>query len=202
VLSAQERCWAGELPAGLAERYRASRTRLRWQLAERLGCRPEAVPLQSPPGHPPRLEQGYGWVSLSHCRGGLLTAWSPWPIGVDLERLDRPLRAEPLLRRHFPPAEQRQLLEGPWAADPDRLRLAVLTSWVHKEAAIKWRRRSLAAELGHWCFDHGCGTLRQGLDGAAPPCWSLRRGVWLLAAVGEGAQGTELINELTPAGPA
>lgn len=189
VLSPQERQWAQALPPAVALRYRSSRALLRLQLAERLGMEAAAVPLHAPPGQPPRLEDGRGWVSLSHCRGGLLTAWSPWPIGVDLERLDRPLAPLPLLRRYFPPQEQRELLQGPWAEDPALLRRAVLRSWVHKEAAIKWRGRSLAAELRHWCFVHAHGGLHQRQDRAVPPCWSRRCGPWLLAAVGEGVAG-------------
>ncbi|MEB3263347.1 MAG: 4'-phosphopantetheinyl transferase superfamily protein [Synechococcus sp.] len=186
VLSAQERLWAEALPPAVALRYRSSRALLRLQLAEQLEMEAAAVPLHAPPGQPPRLEDGRGWVSLSHCPGALLTAWSPWPIGVDLEELDRPLVPLPLLRRHFPLPEQRELLQGPWAEDPALLRRAVLRSWVHKEAAIKWRGRSLAGELRHWCFGHAQGRLHQLQDHAAPPCWSRRCGPWLLAAVGEG----------------
>lgn len=56
---------------------------------------------------------------------GLLIGCAPQPFGLDLERVDRPLRPGPLLRRYFPAAEARQL-EGLAA---QRLREAVLRSW-------------------------------------------------------------------------
>ena len=36
----------------------------------------EEVPLQSPPGEPPTLADGWGYISLSHCVDACLLAWS------------------------------------------------------------------------------------------------------------------------------
>ncbi|WP_259719776.1 4'-phosphopantetheinyl transferase superfamily protein [Synechococcus sp. CS-1328] len=195
-LAPQERRWCAALPEPRRSRYAASRALLRAQLAVPLRCDPAAVPLHSPPGEAPRLEAGYGWTGISHSGDALLTAWSSRPIGVDLEPLSRRLAAVALLQRHFPAAERRQLLDGPWSRDPRSLQRAVLTSWVHKEAAIKWRRSSLAVELRHWCYDHCRRELRQLVDGAAPPCWSRQQGEWLLAVVGEGAQRARLVEPM------
>lgn len=181
LLSAQELGWGEALPERRRAAYWASRVALRQRLAPLLGCRPEAVPLQAPPGQPPRLLGGAGWLGLSHSGAGLLMAYSPRPIGVDLERSDRPLQARALSDRFFPLAERLQLAGLPEA----RLREAVLRSWVLKEAAIKWRWRTLAEELISWCFDHERGALLHGGERLSPPWRAGVVGRWRWGAVGE-----------------
>jgi len=181
-LSALERDWGDGLPEGQRQRYWNSRAALRQQLAAVLGLGAAHVPLYSPPGRPPCLAEGLGWISLSHSGEGLLIGYSRQPIGVDLEPADRPLAAAGLMRRFYPVAEQARL-EG---LDGEDLRLAVLTSWVLKEAAIKWRRRSLAVELNQWCYDDSRGRLQHLGDGEQPDCRSGVHAGWRWAAVGAG----------------
>jgi 4'-phosphopantetheinyl transferase len=183
-LSAPERRWSDALPPLRRRRYRHSRTVLRQVLAGVLRCAPAAVPLHSPPGEPPRLKGGKGWISLSHGGDGLLIGYSREPIGVDLEPVGRPLDPAGVMRRFFPSPEQAQLerMAG------EGLRDAVLTSWVLKEAAIKWRQRTLAAELSLWCYDHRAGRLHHLGDGAQPECrWGVLEG-WRWGVVGQGCR--------------
>ena len=180
-LSDQERAWCAALAAPLRARYATSRALVRRQLAALLGGDPRELPLHSPPGEPPRLAVGWGHLSLSHSRDRLLLAWSPRPIGVDLEAADRRLDGLTLARRFFPAPELAQLLHLPEA----RRRRAVLESWVRKEAAIKWRGSSLASELRHWQWDRERGALVQLRDGLSPECLCRERDGWLCAAVGE-----------------
>lgn len=183
-LSAPERCWSEALPPLRRSRYRHSRAALRQVLAGVLRCPPAAVPLHSPPGEPPRLEGQSGWISLSHGGEALLIGYSPEPIGVDLEPVGRPLDGAGLMRRFFPGPEQAQLER----MGGENLRDAVLTSWVLKEAAIKWRQRTLAAELSLWCYDHLSGHLHHQGDGAQPECrWGVLEG-WRWAVVGPGSR--------------
>jgi phosphopantetheinyl transferase len=86
------------------------------------------------------------------------------------------------MRRFFPPAEVRQLQRLEVASR----RQAVLTSWLLKEAAVKWRRSSLGAELSEWQLDHHTGQLRQLRLGLEPEGRSGWRGCWGWAAVGAG----------------
>ncbi len=160
---------------------------MRERLAVVLGLPPARVPLHSPPGAPPRLAEGCGWVSLSHAAAAVLIGWSAHPLGVDLESADRQLDAASLMQRFFPVAEQEQLTSLP----PEPLRAAVLRSWLAKEAAIKWRQRSLAQELLHWCFDHGRGELRHLTDGTVlrPQEGCVAR--WRWAWVGSGGSGAQ-----------
>ncbi|MCP9849856.1 4'-phosphopantetheinyl transferase superfamily protein [Cyanobium sp. Morenito 9A2] len=169
------------MPDGVRGRYGASRALVRQTLAELLACEPLAVPLHSPPGEPPRLAPGSGWISLAHSGDRLLIGWSSQPIGVDLENRHRPLQAAALAKRFFPPQECRQLA----GLDPAALRRAVLESWVHKEAAIKWSGGSLAADLGHWCWDHRRQVLLNLCGSAAPTSYIKECQGWLCAAAGE-----------------
>lgn len=179
-LSAEEQRWGAALPAPRRRQYLASRVLLRQRVGRLLGCPPAELPLYAPPGQPPRLVDRPGWLGLSHSGGGLLMAWAPTPIGVDLECADRSLRARALIGRFFPEPECRQLQDWP----ESRLREAVLRSWVLKEAAIKWRCRTLAQELTHWSFDHHSGDLSNRVEGLRPPWRAGRSGCWRWAAVG------------------
>ncbi|MFZ9849335.1 MAG: 4'-phosphopantetheinyl transferase family protein [Vulcanococcus sp.] len=183
-LSRQEQAWAERLPLALQARYRASRRLLRQCVAPLLGLAADALPLHSPPGEAPRLAHGHGHVSLSHSGGQLLLAWSPAPIGVDLEWAQRPVAAAALARRFYPPQEAARLLALP-AADQPR---ALLESWVRKEAAIKWQGSSLAADLRHWLWDADGGQLRHLLRGWAPPALCREWDGWLCGAVGDAAE--------------
>ena len=187
-LSMAERIWGLALPDRQRSRYFQSRALLRQQLAEVLGCAGASVPLHSPPGQPPLLGAGLGWVSLSHSGAGLLIGYSGSPIGVDLESTARPMEPAGLMRRFYPEKEQAQLRDLTGA----ELRRAVLNSWVLKEAAIKWRHRTLAAELAQWCYDHRSGSLLNLSDGAKPDHSSDLQLDWRWAAVGEGCAGLML----------
>ena len=187
-LSSDERSWGSALPELQRSRYFQSRALLRRQLAELLGCAAAEVPLHSPPGQPPLLGAGLGWVSLSHSGAGLLIGYSGSPIGVDLESTARPMEPAGLMRRFYPEKEQAQLRDLTGA----ELRRAVLNSWVLKEAAIKWRHRTLAAELAQWCYDHSSGSLLNLSDGAKPDHSSDLQLDWRWAAVGEGCAGLML----------
>lgn len=185
VLSQQEQAWAAGLPPALRQRYLASRVLLRCCVAPLLTLDPQHLPLHSPPGEAPRLETGCGHVSLSHSGGQLLIAWSPQPIGVDLEWAQRPLPAAALARRFYPPQEAARLLALPVAAQPR----ALLESWVRKEAAIKWQGSALARDLRHWLWDEEVGQLRHLAAGWAPPSLCREVAGWLCGAVGEAAGG-------------
>jgi 4'-phosphopantetheinyl transferase len=193
-LSMAERSWGSALPELQRSRYFQSRGLLRRQLAELLGCAAAEVPLHSPPGQPPLLGAGLGWVSLSHSGAGLLIGYSGSPIGVDLESTARPIEPAGLMRRFYPEKEQAQLQDLTGA----ELRRAVLHSWVLKEAAIKWRHRSLAAELAQWCYDHSSGSLLNLSDGAKPDHSSDLQLDWRWAAVGDGCAGLMLQSSRQP----
>ena len=145
-LTAQEMVWEEGLPQPRAKQFRRSRLWMRSCLASLHGCSAEEVPLTAPPGAPPILAPGWGYISLSHCVDACLLAWSQQPVGVDLERADRAFPADALARRFFTGAERSDLV----ALQGERLRCEVLDRWLIKEAAIKWQRGTLAGDLRFW----------------------------------------------------
>lgn len=180
VLSHPEQALAEALSASRAHQYRWSRRWMRAVLADLFAVSPAAVPLDAPPGQAPSLADGWGFVSLSHCPDALAVAWAPWRIGVDLERSDREIPAEALLRRYFCRHEQEALA----GMGGEALRQAVLRHWLLKEAAIKWQRGTLAQDLADWCCDRACERLTHQRHGTVvrSRCW--QPGGWSLAVVG------------------
>lgn len=152
---------------------------MRHLIAELLQIPAAELPLQAPPGQAPELKDGWGFVSLSHCPDALLVAWSPWRIGVDLERADRRIPADALVRRFFCNAEQPLLL----ALSDQQQRQAVLEHWVRKEAAIKWQRGSLACDLAHWCCEPDGNLVVDQRDGTQLCSVLWQEGDWTLALV-------------------
>ena len=179
VVSSQERACAAGLTASRAQQFLTSRGWMRSCLSSLHGVDPLEVPLTAPPGAPPQLPDEWGYVSLSHCVDACLLGWSQQPIGVDLERADRKLRAAALVRRFFTEFEQGELME----LEGDQLRQQVLDRWLLKEAAIKWQRGSLAQDLGFWEVSSNLRTaLHHDLNlKVAAELWS--QGQWRLGVV-------------------
>ncbi len=145
-VSDQERAWACSLGQTRQRRFLGSRAWMRSCLSDWWGVPALEIPLYAPPGMPPSLDSGWGFVSLSHSLGSALMAWSSAPVGVDLERLDRPFAFDALMSRYYASSEQRRLRALPQQA----LHRAVLEYWLIKEASIKWQQGSLAQDLSHW----------------------------------------------------
>ncbi len=72
LLSQEEQSWGAALPESRRRQYWSSRAALRRRLAALLDCPPADLPLQAPPGRPPQLGDGAGWLGLSHCGTALL----------------------------------------------------------------------------------------------------------------------------------
>ena len=148
-ITTQEREYAKELSRKKARQYLYTRGYVREALSELWQLPALEIPLYAPPGKPPKLAKGLGYVSFSHCCDGLLIGWSPKEIGVDIERADRVFQAEQISNRYFSEQEAKILssLTG------EKLRTSVLKQWVNKEAAIKWQKGSLSMDIAKWHFD-------------------------------------------------
>ncbi len=142
-----EEDWADALPERRSREFRYSRGYVRHALADLFQVPALDVPLQSAPGRPSQLAEGWGFISFSHCRDSLFVGWSSSRIGVDLERVDRQFCADRLVRRYFPTKEQVEVA----FLDEDDFQKVVLEKWLTKEAAIKWQRGKISKDLRHWC---------------------------------------------------
>ena len=179
VLSEQEQAWGRALSESRRMQFSWSRRWMRGLLAPLLQVSPAALPLVAPPGEPPRMADGWGFVSLSHCRDALVVAWAPWRIGVDLERTDRVLPATALVQRFFCAQERDVLLQ----MNPTCRREAVLEHWLRKEAAIKWQRGSLGRDLRDWCCQTDRSVVIHRVHGLVLQAQSWKQADWSLALV-------------------
>ena len=107
-------------------------------------------------------------------------AWSPDPVGVDLERWDRAFASEALMGRYYAASEQRRIQQRPEGVR----RHSVLEYWLIKEAAIKWDRSSLARDLAHWVCPAMAVEARHRTRGIRVPLRQLESGPWCLGLVG------------------
>ena len=112
------------------------------------GSDPLEIPLKADPGKPPKLAEGWGYISMSHCSDALLIGWSTEKIGLDIERKDRKLQAHKLSRRFFTQSENREIED----LTPSQAKEQVLTRWVVKEAAIKWQSGKISTSLSQWIW--------------------------------------------------
>ena len=139
------------------------------------------VPLHAPPGKPPTLADGWGYVSFSHCRDALLVGWSAQKLGVDIERADRPIPADQLSRRFFCREDRQALID----LEGKEMRAACLNQWLIKEAAIKWQRGSIPVDLSHWQCDSSdqmaASVAFHRLHGYRLRVQELRHGPWMMA---------------------
>ena len=147
-ISLQEIEWKKKFSYIRAKQYEHSRGYVREALSHILEIPALEIPLFSPPGSPPELPDDMGYVSFSHCRDVLLIGWSPYNIGVDIERSDRFFEAKKILNGFFSNHEKKSLKD----LTDKELNSEVLKLWVRKEAAIKWQRGSIFNDLSKWNF--------------------------------------------------
>jgi 4'-phosphopantetheinyl transferase len=141
TLAPDERARAGRLvrPADRV-RYTVAHGILRRVLAGYLEVAPESLvfasgsqgkPVLVPPAAAPWPDLRF---NLSHSGDAVLVAVAiGCDVGVDIESPERPLHADTIAQRHFPPAEWEHLRPLP---EPER-HAAFLRSWVCKEAFAK-----------------------------------------------------------------
>ena len=110
---------------------------------------PLFVPLIAPPKKPPKLNDNLGFVSLSHCENGILIGWSDTKLGIDIERTDRKVPKELLIKRFFSIYENKYLLETNKKFSTEKF----MDLWVTIEAIVKYQNGSLFLELNKWFCD-------------------------------------------------
>jgi len=163
--------------------FLVARALLRRTLAARLGAVPAEVALAGGGSEPIRLLAPHGarglHASLAHTRGLVVCAVGNAPVGVDVERLDRPVRALALARRFFSGPEARALADVP----EEGRGAAFLRVWTAKEAGLKACGRGLAGGLADVVVEPGA-------DGR--PTLRVGRRAFALALAEVGAHGVAL----------
>ena len=104
------------------------------------------IPLQAPPGKPPFLKDGLGFVSISHCKDALLLGWSREKIGLDIEISNRVLNYQLIIEKFFFDNEIKILSE----CEINKSNKLALKMWILKEAAIKWQNGTIYKDLSNW----------------------------------------------------
>ncbi len=178
---------AASLPKMRSRQFRHSRGYARQALSDLWNVPALDIPLKANPGKPPELEEGWGYISFSHCRDALLIGWSQQKLGVDLERTDRAFSASALADRYYSEEENIALV----SLQGEALRKAVLDRWLCKEAAIKWQRGSLAEDLVNWCCSSDALLIRHKILGYELSVNRLHCRNWSIAVV---AMKSELAN--------
>lgn len=190
-LSPEELICADGLAGRRADQYRFTRAWLRRCLSRHFDCEPGLIPLLAPPGQPPTLKRGWGFVSISHTHDALALGWSVLPIGIDLERSDRSFDALTLARRFFDCRD----LDGLDSMPSEACRSEVLRQWLAKEAAIKWQRGSLARDLSAWSWSGNAVEAHHLEDDRQVRVRHHQWGDWLIAVasdVGQSGQGLQI----------
>lgn len=135
-----------DLPSYRSKEFRRSRGCLRRALTNIYDMDPLKIPLSAPLGKPPRMENGFGHISLSHTKEAILIGWSTNKIGVDIELKKRDINAEKIMYRYFSKIE----IENLRSLNVRKLNLEVLKYWVLKEACIKWQEGNLSKDIMQW----------------------------------------------------
>ena len=80
LVSDQEIKWSENLGKKRQSEYLKTRSLVRKTLSFFFNIKPLDIPLFAPPGKPPLLKSGFGYLSLSHCKDALLISWAkqPW----------------------------------------------------------------------------------------------------------------------------
>lgn len=146
LVSDYEKHLSKKLSPKRSQEFIYSRGCIREVLSEHLGIKPLNLPLDAPPGRPPKLKNGLGNITFSHCRDALFIGWSNVKVGVDIERKDRNLNSSSLIKRFYCEEEKRELED----LDKTFQREKTLKYWILKEAAIKWQEGSIAKDLSNW----------------------------------------------------
>ena len=154
-VSELELTWSKQLQNNRKIEFLNSRFQLRNVLSDLFQFDPKDIPLEAPPGKPPILKTGFGFVSLSHCNNSLLMGWSNYSIGVDIESSERSFEARKILERFYSKREKNKFSK---LNNGDLIR-EVMNLWVIKEAAIKSVKGIFPQDLQFWEINEHSGLV-------------------------------------------
>ena len=132
-----------------AKKYLYTRSYIRLALSNLFEMHPESIPLDSPPGKIPQLNNGFGYLSLSHSKDMILLGWSNCSIGVDIERKDRKYKMDMIYKYSLSNIDKKiiKVING------NVSKSKVLDLWVVKEAIIKEQNGNIFSQFKNWECD-------------------------------------------------
>ena len=143
VSTASELEIASNLSQSRAKIFLETRFYMREALSALFDINPIEIPIKAHPGEPPRLPNGMGYISISHCIDAFIVGWHQEKIGIDIERSDRDFNYKKLAKKYF----RRENMKN-----YNLNRYSILKEWSAIEAAIKYDRGKLARDIKEWKY--------------------------------------------------
>lgn len=155
--------------------HAAAHTLIRVAIARRLGSTPAQIRFGRAATGKPFLVEPASTLTFNITHGGSLAVCAVadgYPIGIDVEPVDRPELTPALLEGLLAPCEAERL-QG-LAGSP--LQEALVALWTGKEAIAKAHGGGLSLPLASFAVPEGDGPVTMsGVPGATPPIWRLHR---------------------------
>ena len=134
---------ASNLSQSKAKIFLETRYYMRDALSDLFNINPIKIPIIAHPGKPPKLPNGIGYISISHCKDAFIIGWHRENIGVDIERSDRDFNYQKLAKKYF---------EKENFSNDNLNKYLILKEWSAIEAAIKYDRGKLSKDIKEWQF--------------------------------------------------
>lgn len=134
---------ASTLSKSRAKIFLETRYYMRDALSALFNIHPIKIPITANPGKPPKLPNGMGFISISHCKDAFIIGWHQKNIGIDIERSDRDFNYQRLAKKYF----QKQNM-----GNCNLERYTILREWSAIEAAIKCDRGKLSRDIKEWKY--------------------------------------------------
>jgi len=134
---------ASNLSQSKAKIFLETRYYMRDALSDLFNINPIKIPIIAHPGKPPKLPNGMGYISISHCKDAFIIGWHRENIGVDIERSDRDFNYQKLAKKYF---------EEENFSNDNLNKYLILKEWSAIEAAIKCERGKLSKDLKEWKY--------------------------------------------------
>ena len=126
-----------------AKIFLETRYYMRDALSSLFNIDPMKIPITADPGKPPKLPNGMGYISISHCQDAFIIGWHYKNIGIDIERSDRDFNYQKLAKKYF----QKENIKN-----FNMNKYLILREWSAIEAAIKRDRGKLSKDIKEWQF--------------------------------------------------
>ena len=134
---------AANLSKARAKIFLETRYYMRDALSALFNISPLKIPITANPGEPPKLPDGMGYISISHCKDAFIIGWHKDNIGIDIERSDRNFSYKKLAKKYFSQDNIKSY---------NLNRLSILQEWSAIEAAIKYDRGKLSKDIKEWKY--------------------------------------------------